>query len=215
MIDGLPDADRREVLAATQRRRYARREVIFHEEDPADALHLIDKGRVAVRITTPLGDVATLNILGPGDVIGELALLDDGARRNATVIAIERTETLVMRRDQFAALRAQHPALDRFITAVLAAEVSRVSRLLVEALYAPADLRVVRRLVDLVDLYNEDGTSSSTEIPLTQEDLASLAGTSRATVNRVLGELEAAGALDVARGRITVTGIDVLTRKAR
>lgn len=206
------------MLAATVRRRFARREVLFHEGDPGDTVHLIDRGRVAIRITTPLGDVATLRVRGAGEVVGELSLLHDASRRNATVVALERSETLSLHRDQFVELRRRHPSVDAFLVNVLAEEVRRLSTLLVEALYVPADTRVLRRLLALVDIYREEGgrdEAATIEIPLTQEDLASLAGTSRATVNRVLGEATTAGALDVHRGRITVTDHERLARLAR
>lgn len=212
-LDGVPDEDRRRLLAATRRRRFARREVLFHEGDLADTVHLLDRGRVAVRITTPLGEVATLRIRGPGEVIGEVALLHESSRRTATVVALERTETLMLHRDAFAELRQNHPSVDEFLLALLADEVRRLSNLLVEALYVPAETRVLRRLSALTDLYG-DGEGRP-EIPLTQEDLASLAGTSRSTVNRVLGGIEKDGIVDVSRGRITVTDADALERRAR
>ncbi|HUP85776.1 MAG TPA: Crp/Fnr family transcriptional regulator [Acidimicrobiales bacterium] len=212
-LEGVPEEDRRRLLAATHRRRFARREVLFHEGDPGDTVHLLDRGRVAVRITTPLGDVATLRVRGAGSVIGELALLGAVSRRTATVIALEKTETLSLHRDQFAELRAQHPTVDDFLVNVLAEEVARLSGLLVEALYVPVDVRVVRRLVELVADY-QDG-ESAVEIPLTQEDLASLAGTSRATVNRVVGEAGKAGLVELRRGRIIVLDPDRLAARAR
>lgn len=208
-LDGVPEEDRRRVLAATSRRRFARREVLFHEGDPGDTVHLLDRGRVAIRITTPLGDVATVRVRGPGAVVGELALLGDLSRRTATVVALERVETLVLHRDQFAELRRQHPSVDAFLANVLAEEVRRLSGLLMEALFVPADTRVVRRLVALVETY------ADAEIPLTQEDLASLAGTSRATVNRVLGLAESDGAVERKRGRITIVDADRLAARAR
>src|SRR5947208_1445669 len=100
LLRSLPEEDRRRVLAAARRRRFARREVLFHEGDPGDTLHLIDKGRVAIRITTPLGDVATVGVLGRGDVVGEMAILEEGGRRGATVMALEATETLSVRSEE-------------------------------------------------------------------------------------------------------------------
>jgi CRP-like cAMP-binding protein len=215
-LQGVPEEDRRRLLAATQRRRFARREVLFHEGDPGDTVHLLDRGRVAVRITTPLGDVATLRVRGPGEVIGELALLGDGSfRRTATVVALERCETLALHRDQFAELRARHPSVDAFLVNVLAEEVGRLSGLLVEALHVPVDTRVVRRLVALTAAYRDPSSDGRTEVPLTQEDLASLAGTSRATVNRVVGEAEKAGLVELRRGRIIVLDEEGLGRLAR
>lgn len=216
LLSGLSEDDRRRVLATARRRRYARREVLFHEGDPGDTLHFVDAGRVAVRITTPLGDVATMVVLGPGDVLGELALVGGQGRRAATAVALEKVETLSLHRDEFEALRREHPSVQGLLVAALAAQVNRLSGLLVEALYVAADKRVARRLVDLCGLY--DGGSPSPdgiEITVTQEDLASLAGTARATVNRVVGELEQAGALVVGRGRITVVDQAVLVRRAR
>lgn len=213
LLDGIPEDDRRRVLAATRRRRFGRREVLFHEGDPGDTVHLIDRGRVAVRVTTPLGDVATLNVRGAGDVVGELALLDPASRRTATVLALEPTETLAVHRDEFTDLRRRHPSVDRFLVAILAAEVQRLSSLLAEALYVPVDTRVIRRLLALTEIYASE--SGPTEVPLTQEELASLAGTSRATVNRVLGEAERDGVVDVRRGRIVVTDPEGLRRRGR
>ncbi|HEX7167792.1 MAG TPA: Crp/Fnr family transcriptional regulator [Acidimicrobiales bacterium] len=214
ILDGLPEDDRRRVLSATRRRRFGRREVLFHEGDPGDTVHLIDRGRVAVRVTTPLGDVATLNVRGPGDVIGELALIDPASRRMASVMALEATETLALHRDEFDELRSRHPSVDRFLVAILAREVQRLSSLLAEALYVPVDTRVLRRLLALSEVYATDG-QQPVEIPLTQEELGSLAGTSRATVNRVLGEAETAGAIEVRRGRIVVLDLTRLNRRAR
>lgn len=213
ILDCLSDEDRRRVLASTRRRRFARREVLFHEGDPGDTLHLIDKGRVAVRITTPVGDVATLAVLGPGDVVGEMALLDNAGHRGATVIALERTETLALHRDQFLELRREHPAVDRFLVAVLAAEVRRLDAQLMEALFLPVERRVLRRLLALTGVYGEEPNGA--EIPLTQDDLASLAGTSRATVNRVLRQAEEAGWVSLGRARIRVLDHERLARRAR
>ena len=212
ILDGLPEEDARRVLAATRRRRFGRREVLFHEGDPGDSVHLIDRGRVAVRITTPLGDVATVNVHDAGEVVGELALLDPASRRTATVVALEPTETLSLHRDEFAELRRQYPSVDRFLVAILATEVRRLSHLLVEALYVPVDVRVVRRLMHVAEMYA--GSAGPTEVPLTQEELATLAGTSRATVNRVLGEAEEQGAVDVRRGRIVILDDALLRSRA-
>jgi CRP-like cAMP-binding protein len=65
----------------SRRRRFDKGEVIFHEGDPGDTMHLLAKGHVAVRVTTPLGDVATLLILKPGDFFGEVALVSPAPQR--------------------------------------------------------------------------------------------------------------------------------------
>lgn len=214
LLSSLSEDDRRRVLAKATRHRYARKEALFHEGDPGETLHLIDSGRIAIRITTPLGSVATLVVLGPGDVLGELSLVSDGRRRSATAVALEKTQTLALHRNDFEAIVQEHPAVHRFLVTVLAEQVARLSRLLLEALYVPADKRVVRRLVDLSAVYaTRDG--GPVDIAVTQEDLASLAGTSRATANRVLGELERAGVLSTARGCVSLGEPALLAAHAR
>jgi CRP-like cAMP-binding protein len=215
LLRSLSDDDRRRVLAAARRRRFTRREVLFHEGDPGDTLHLIDKGRVAIRITTPLGDVATVSVLGRGDVVGEMAVLEEGGRRGATVMALEATETLSVDRGQFLELRRRHPDVDLLLFEVLMANIRRVDTQLMEALFVPVDRRVIRRLLSLTDIYASGDQVDGVEVALTQDDLASLAGTSRATVNRVLRQAEEAGAVSLSRGRIRVTDRAFLTKRAR
>ena len=75
LLSSLTDTDRREILDAARRRAFGRGEVLVHEGDPADSLHLIAEGRVAVGVSTPSGEQATLNILSQGDYFGELSLV--------------------------------------------------------------------------------------------------------------------------------------------
>jgi CRP/FNR family transcriptional regulator, cyclic AMP receptor protein len=209
----VPDEEMREVLQIARRRRFARGEVVFHRDDPGDSLHLIVKGRFAIRIMTPLGDTTTIGIRGPGDSFGEMALVSEEARRAATVAALEEGETLAVYRDDFARVRRKHPAVNGVLIAFLAHEVRRQNELLLEALYVPVERRVLRRLVELTNVYPpKDGEQW---IPLTQEVLAELAGTSRATVNRVLNEEQRRGILELGRGRTLVHDLDALARRAR
>lgn len=210
MFDLLAPGERRELLASGRRRRFARKEVIFHEGDPGGTLHLVLAGHVAVRVHTPMGDIATLAILGPGQTLGELSLLDPDARHSASCIALETTDTWSLHRDQVNRLRREYAAIDQFAIQLLAVYVRRLSEQLVQALYLSADQRVAQRVLDLATTYG-DGR----DIPVTQDDVATMAGTSRATVNRVFSELEAAGALTVARGRITVVDRARVARAAR
>jgi CRP/FNR family transcriptional regulator, cyclic AMP receptor protein len=209
----LPEDDRRRVLQAARRRRYARHEVIFHEGDPGDTLHLIAKGRVAVAVATPLGDTTTLTVLGAGQFFGELALVGSQPVRTATVTALEPTQTLALRQQQFDELRRDHPTIDRFLVAVLAEQVKRLSTQLLEALFVDAETRVLRRLLDLAQEYGQG--RPGTIIPLTQEDIATMAGTTRPTTNRALRDAEAAGAIRTARAKTEIVDPSILIRWAK
>ena len=194
MLRALGEQERRELLRRARRRQFARNEVLFHEGDPADSLHLLNRGRA-------------------GTVLGDLALVSDANHRAATVTALEPTETLCLYKDEFNQLRREQPSVDRFLVEILAAEVRRLDARLLEALYVPAETRVMRRLVDLARLYQTDGRG--TVIPLSQEVLAGLAGTSRPTTNQALRAAEAAKAIAVGRSRIEILDLGALQRRAR
>jgi CRP-like cAMP-binding protein len=209
LLADVPPEEVQRLLSIARRRRFRRGEVVFHRDDPADSLHLIVSGRFAVRVTTPLGDTATIAVRGPGESFGEIALLAEENRRTATVEALEDAETFCVYEREVAQLRHEYPSVDRVLFAFLAGEVRMLNERLLEALYLPAERRLLRRLVELADLYGTD------EVPLTQEELAQLAGTSRATVNRVLREEQGRGTIERRRGKTVVLDAEELARRAR
>lgn len=208
LLAALPAGERDAVLDRATVRAFAKRHVLFHEGDPAHALYLIVDGHVAVQKSTDRGDVATVGVLGPGAVLGELALVSDDPR-SATAVALDRVEVLVVQRADVVAARARDRALDRFLVEALAAVVRRVSEELLEALVLPADRRVLRRVLSLDEAY------AGSRIPVTQDELASLAGTARATVNKVLRRAEEAGAVRLVRGGVDVLDEAWLVRRSR
>jgi CRP-like cAMP-binding protein len=187
-------------------RRYRRRQAIFHHGDPSDGMHIIVSGRVMIRVSTPVGDEACLAVCGAGELVGEQSLLLDGGRRSASAVAIDAVETMFLSARAFAVLRQEDALVDRLIIQLLTARVLRLTDQLIEALFVPATTRVLRRVADAAGLYDES------VIPLTQDELASLAGCTRPTVNRALRAAQEAGMIDLARRRIRVLDIEGLRR---
>jgi len=212
LLAGVEDTELQHLISVARRRRFDRHEVVFHRDDPADSLHLVVKGRFAVRIMTPVGDTVTISVLGPNDSFGEMALIGGEARRSATVLALEKAETLALYKDDFERLREQYPAVNDVLLRFLVRELRAMNERLLEALYVPSERRVVRRLTELA---GDGAGEGGVEVPLTQEQLAELAGTSRSTVNRVLRQEEKRGTVALRRGRTTVLDPDALARRAR
>ncbi|HEX3454329.1 MAG TPA: Crp/Fnr family transcriptional regulator [Gaiellaceae bacterium] len=212
LFENLPEPELRHVVAAARRRVFKRNEVVFHGGDPADTLHLIVRGRFASRVTTQTGDMVTVAVQGPGEAFGELALVEADASRSTSVIALEPGETYAVGRDEFTRLRRQYPAVNDILVRLLARRLRRQSELLVEALFVPAETRVLRRLCELATLYG-DG-AEGTVVPLTQEDLAALSGTSRATVNRILRAEAKRGTVRLSRGRTSVLDPSALAARS-
>ena len=213
LLADVPADALRKLLSVARRRTFAKNEVVFHRGDPADSLQLISKGHFSVQIATPLGDIATLSVRGPGDAFGELALLSRESVRSATVTAIEPGETHSVYRDDFERLRREYASVNDVLIGILAEHLRRLSEQLIEAHYVPANRRVLRRLREMAELYR--GSANSVVVPLTQEDIAGLAGTSRATVNRVLRQEERRGTIELRRAKTVVLELDELSRRAR
>jgi len=216
LLAPLAAGDRAELLASARTRHYERDEEVFHEGDPGDSLHLVNKGRLSVRVSTPDGESATLNVLGPGDYFGELALLRDRPvqERTASVVALEPVTTLSVSGIAFQAICERHPAVERLVATLLADRIEQLSQRLLEALYVGVDRRVWRRLSELADMYADDNRAPGVVIPLTQSHLADLAGATRPTVNQVLQHLAAEGLVSLGRGRMTVRDRDALRHRA-
>ena len=214
LFSGVPPTDVRELLAIARRRTFRRGEVVFHRDDLAESLHLIVKGHFAVRITTSVGDTVLLDVLAAGEAFGELALLLPGSRRSATVESLEQGETLSVYRDDFALLQARHPGVKDVLLTLLAEQLKRASDRIVEAHYVDAETRVRRRLCTVARRFTPESGGPRT-VPLTQEELAGMAGTSRATVNRVLRDEERRGTVELRRGRTVVRDLEELERRCQ
>ncbi len=210
---GTLSAEQREAVLKTSRERsYPPKTVIFHASDEGESLHLIVSGRVAIRGDTPNGDTATFAILGPGQALGEMALLRRSSLRSASALALDAVVTRSLHRRDFFRLCDEQPSVERLMVGLLASRVDRLSRHLMDALYLPVGKRVMRRLLETARLYPDAGAGLM--LPLTQQDIASLAGTTRPTANIVLRQLENAGIVALTRGRITIVDLVALSQRA-
>lgn len=169
---------------------------LFLKGDPGDALYAIRRGQIRIATATDDGRRRTLNILGAGDVFGEVALLD-GQPRTANAFTSEPTELFVVMRRDLLALVAREPAIAVQLIELLCARVRWMSERTEEASFLPLERRLVRRLLGLCDDYGA-------EIAVSQEELAVFVGATRESVNRNLQVWKRAGLIALGRGRIHV-----------
>jgi CRP-like cAMP-binding protein len=204
-------------LAAVARtRRYQRGEVIFRQGDPGDALHILLSGRVKISSPSDTGVEAILTTLRPGEWFGALALLD-GAPRSASATAVDAAETLVLPRDRFRQLVDDVPSIRDHVLEALAHELRRLTRHVEELHFLDIAGRLAARLAYLAEEQGglPDGGELRLDGPLTQGELASMVGSTRQSVNRLLGNLVADGLLRVERDAIVILDLDGLRQAAR
>jgi len=102
-------------------------------------------------VMTPLGDVATIAVRGPGESFGEMPLVSEAPRRSATVAALEEAEAVAVYRNEFDLLRQKQPHVNEILFRFLTNEVRVLNERLLEARYLSVDKRVRRRVVELAD----------------------------------------------------------------
>jgi CRP/FNR family transcriptional regulator, cyclic AMP receptor protein len=173
---------------------------IVTQDEPGDAMFIIAKGRVKVVLYGDNGREVILTLLKSGEFFGEMALLDD-LPRSANVIAHEDSQVLVLKRDQF----ADHIKTSATTALNVMAELSRRLRRADEIIGNLATLDVYGRVAHImIDLAKKDGEEVEEGILIrerpTQQDIASMIGTSRETVSRVLSEFQKRGFVEM-RGR--------------
>lgn len=211
-LAAVSEPDQKRIIQRCTRRRYGAGAFLFYGGDAGDSLHLIVKGKVAILAGGALGDVLMLSILSVGEVFGELALIGEEPHRTTSVRALEPTETLVLTREDFEELRTHHPSVDRFLVALLATQVRRLTTRIVETAEVPAAARVYRRIVELAEMFG--ASTSEAPVPVTQEQLASMAGVKLRVTNRVISDARRDGLLDTGRGRLTLHDMAELRRRA-
>lgn len=213
LLQGLPPDEHRKLVERAKIRSYGVGEAVYQEGDPADSFHFVLDGRLAVSVTSADGRELTAAIIERDEVFGELALVVTEGIRHTTVRALEPAETMVIYRRDFDHLRQRHRAFSDLLVDMLTVRVIRQAVQLEEALYLPVQTRILRRLVELARTYG--GGHEPAVIPLTQEDIAGLAGTARATVNRILRAERSRGTVSLEKRRITVLDMESLVQRAR
>jgi CRP/FNR family transcriptional regulator, cyclic AMP receptor protein len=210
LLHNLAARDLEQLESMLRRRKYARGETIFLTGDPGTNLCIIESGRVKLTLTSEeRGREVALDYLGPGDVFGELALLD-GEPRSADAVAVEPTRLLLLSRDDFRAFLTSHPAAAVDLLADMSRRMRRDAQVIQDAAFLDVPARLARVALRLA----EPGPNGSLQTPLmSQADLASLVLTTRVTLNKFLGVLTDQGLLRWHSGRLIVLDKERLQRR--
>jgi CRP/FNR family transcriptional regulator, cyclic AMP receptor protein len=212
---GLLEADdRRELEARAGHRRFKVGSTLMHEGGPGAEVLLVLSGRVKVAVTTAGGREIVLQFCGPGELIGDLAVIDRESR-SGTAEAMEPVEALAISAPDFNAMIERRPGFAAALLRDLVRRFRDADRRRVEFAAAQTLGRVGARLVELADRHGErvDGGVAIT-LPISQEELAGWTGSSREAVAKALATLRDLGYIRTERRRITVLDEDGLRARA-
>ena len=186
LFSGLKEDELDALAEVTARKTFQRHSVILLAEEEGNSLFIIQKGRVKVSILSEDGREIVLTLLGDGEFFGEMSLLD-GLPRSATVIALEDTEALMLRREDLLRLIERTPQ----IAIKLMAELTIRLRKTDQKIESLALLDVAGRIASAVlQLASDEGEETPEGLVIynhpTQQLLANMTGSTRETVSRVL-----------------------------
>jgi CRP-like cAMP-binding protein len=204
-------ANERDSLALRlQIRTFADGDQIFIQGEAGSTLYIIVSGQVRIYTTSDRGQEVSLRIFGERDFFGELALLDGGPR-SATAEAMCATKVLMLDRTDFLRTLYDCPPIAVAILEALAARLRQMTARTEHLTAASAGERIVGWLIDLAHQHGvREKIQGPINVRITQTNLASLAGTSRETVNRVLSNLQRQGVIEIERTRITILNLPLL-----
>ena len=210
MFSGLQRDELLKFAELTRERTYPKGSVILFQGDPGDSLYVLRQGRAKVVLIGEDGREVILGVLEPGGHFGELALIDDQPR-SAHVIAMEDSQLLILRREDFRRRVEANPSVAWALLTELSRRLRRADQKIGGLVLLDVPGRISRLLLDL----SSETDNGTIEKPLTHQTIAQMIGASRETVSRAMKEFQQDGLIRVERRRIAVANRDALEKRAQ
>src|SRR6266704_5274117 len=210
---GLSDEEIGQLSSVAKRRTFRSGEVIFHREDPGQVLYVIKEGEVKISLISPDGQEISLVVFGKGECFGEVAMLD-GLPRSADAIAMEKVECYTLQRSDFHKAIMKNPKIAIQVMEVLSKRLRSTDQMVEDLIFLDVYGRVAKKLLELADTHGSKvGNGIRIDVRLTQQDLASMVGASRESVNKVMGYFTDKDFISTDKHRITLHRIVELKRR--
>ena len=189
LLSDLPDRLSNALLSKARPRQLSAGEVLFVAGDPGDGFYRLDDGLLKVTIASQTGAERILAILGPGSIVGDLAIID-GLPRSASVTAIRNCQLHFVSRAAFSAFATQEPNIYKYLVKMLAARLRDTDQIVAAESFLPLKGRVARALLELSNGFghNVGGGRIVIRQKVSQRDLAAMAGIARENVSRIMNE---------------------------
>ena len=207
---GLADAAIDELVARSRIERCRRGKTIFRRASPGTAMMAVLRGSVKICTVSRNGKEAVLNVIGPGQVFGEIAVLDGGPR-TADAVALVESDILVLDRRDFVPVVRAHPDLAQRLLEVLCGRLRKTSEQLEDAFFLDMPGRMAKALLAA---RTGESAGGATLVQLTQRELGEMIGTARESVNKLLHGWQEQGIVALRRGAIAIRRPDALKRLA-
>jgi CRP/FNR family cyclic AMP-dependent transcriptional regulator len=200
IFETLDDECLRPIMKVASLRSIPRHTVVLHAGDSTDNIYFVLSGSLKVQVSDEDGREVILSKLGPGELFGEMGVLDDNPR-SATVLAVEPSEVVVMGKTDFKKCLADNPDVSLFIMRNLTRRLRMADRNIESLALLDVYGRVARLLLEAAETI--DGRKVVTH-KITKQDIGKMIGASREMVSRVMRDLAAQGLIEEVDGRLVI-----------
>ncbi len=213
IFSSLNDDEIRDMMTVAKTRRFRAGEVIFHRDDPGQVLYIIKEGKVKICLISTDGQELSLVVFGKGEYFGEFALLD-GLPRSADAIALENVVCYTVQRSDFHNVIMKNPKIAIQVLEVLVKRLRSTDQQVEDLIFLDVYGRVAKKLLELAETHGTKVTDGTRiDVRLTQQELASMVGASRESVNKVMGYFMDRGVISTDKHRITLHSITDLQQR--
>ena len=206
LFSGLEQREMTEIAAAARNLRKGRGEFVYTPGDRADSVYVLTKGRIKLSVLSESGKEIAIDIIQPGEMFGEFALIDESVRSNMTQ-ALDDVTILVFNKRDFVNLLKNQSTLALNYIRMVGDRRRRMEKKLSDITSKEVPARVCELLHELSANSLPTGELHQPLIPLTHQDVASLIGASRQTTTSVLNDLMRCGFIELGRGWVRIKSL--------
>ena len=212
LFASLPEADQQNLVSLLRRVNLRKGEILFRQGDEGVSLYLILQGRIRISLSRQM-DVVTLAILGQGEFLGEMALLD-GLPRSADATALEDSYLYALNRKDFLSFLVNNEKAVHAVLASLSIRLRKTDTLLAEMCFLNLSVRLVQKLVEFAQQQPvDDKNPNECTLTVSQQELGNILGVSRESINKELKRLREKGLVSTSRNSIQIHNLASLRKR--
>lgn len=215
LFNSLQDSDV-EALASTVRIKTLKPgQTLFHKGDEGTALYIVKQGTIKIVLPSRIGDEIIVTIITDGDFFGEMALLD-GEPRSADAIAIDASQVLILRRQDFLHFLQSNVNAIKAILSLLSKRLRSTDEMLEDTCFLSISVRLAKKLVELAQSHGREADDGiHIELSLTQKELGDMIGATRESINKELRGMREKKLIQTHGNKIQIMDMEKLKRKFR
>jgi CRP-like cAMP-binding protein len=212
LFASLTEAERELLAGLLRRKSIEKRELLFRQGDEGTVFYIILQGRIKISVSRRMEKV-TLAILGPGEFLGEMALLD-GLPRSANAVAIEDSQLYALNRKDFLSFLGNNENAVRAILYSLSVRLRKTDDQLAEMCFLNLSARLAKKLVEMAAAQSPyENHPESCSVVISQQELGDILGVSRESINKELRILRDRGCVSTSRNAIVIKDLESLRRR--